>query len=143
MNILFVCKGNICRSPMAEGLMKKLYDKNSFAGLIESAGTENWNVGYGADPRAVKVAKEHGVDIGNHRARQVSEADLLRFDLILAMDRQNLARLKHFAIEESLAKVRLLAGNREVEDPYGGNLEDYRLAFDLIEKSCKEILLEL
>ena len=86
MDVLFVCLGNICRSPMAAGILSHIYEQNNISGIVESAGTMDWNVGSRADPRAISAARAHGVDLTKHRARQVEDSDFERFDIIFDAD---------------------------------------------------------
>ncbi len=120
-SILFVCLGNICRSPLAEGIFRHvLTGSDPKSGMtIDSAGTGAWHAGNPPDPRSVAVAEKHGIDISAQRARQVVEADFERFDLILAMDLENLGNLKNLRPHGSGADVRLFlnAPATEVPDP--------------------------
>ena len=124
--ILFVCLGNICRSPMAEGAMRAAAELAGLEVEIDSAGTGAWHVGNPPDTRAQATAKAHGIDISGLRARQVSAADFDRFDYIFALDRENLANLERLAPAGSPARVRMLmdcVSGREgeaVADPYYG-----------------------
>jgi protein-tyrosine phosphatase len=146
-SLLLVCLGNICRSPMAEGAVRKAFDE---AGLhhvsIDSAGTSAWHEGAGPDPRAVKVAMMRDIDIAHQRARQVAPEDFVNFDLILAMDGQNYARLKAMQPEDSTAVIRMFlefAGElpvREVPDPYYGHEEGFDHALDLIELAARGLV---
>lgn len=139
MNILFVCLGNICRSPMAEGIMRHIYDERSLPGLIDSAGTADWNVGHPASALSIAVAREHGIDITAHRARQICPDDFSRFDRIYCMDRDNELTLKNLAPEASRHKIRLLRSDADVSDPYSGTQSVYRHAFEVIEEACLKI----
>ncbi len=153
--ILAVCLGNICRSPTAEAVLRA---ELTVAGLtsaveVESAGTGDWHLGMGMDQGSRAELTERGYDGSRHRARQLNGSWLGRFDLILAMDRYNLADLRAMAADEETAgyRIRLLrtfdpdtaaAGGSadpyggEVPDPYHGTLEDYALSFDLIRAAC-------
>jgi protein-tyrosine phosphatase len=155
--ILAVCLGNICRSPTAEVVLRQ---ELALAGLtsaveVESAGTGDWHLGMAMDKGARSELAERGYDGSRHRARQLDGSWLSRFDLILAMDRYNLADLRAMAPDEETAgyRIRLLRAfdpdtpipgspgapdpyDGEVPDPYHGSLEDYSLSFDLIRAAC-------
>jgi protein-tyrosine phosphatase len=143
-SILVVCLGNICRSPMAEGAVRKALDEAGLAHVaVDSAGTSGWHEGGPPDPRAVKAALMRDIDIAHQRARQVTDDDFHRFGLILAMDGQNYARLKAMQPEGSTATIRMFmeyAGEvpvREVPDPYYGGEEGFDHALDLIELAAR------
>ncbi|HEY4277781.1 MAG TPA: low molecular weight protein-tyrosine-phosphatase [Conexibacter sp.] len=152
--IVFVCLGNICRSPTAEAVMTRLV---ADAGLddrieIESAGTGAWHVGNPPDPRATEAAAARGFTMRS-LARQVEPSDFARFDLLLAMDRDNLRNLRRLAPDaESAAKARLLrefdpasagSSDLDVPDPYYGGADGFDHVLDLIEAACAGLLHEL
>ncbi|HEY9731529.1 MAG TPA: low molecular weight protein-tyrosine-phosphatase [Drouetiella sp.] len=141
MNVLFVCLGNICRSPMAEGILKQIYRERQISGNVESVGLMDWNADKCADYRAVAVARENGLDITGHRARQIRKEDFDRFDVILAMDGHNIRLLERIAPPENQHKIKLLRGVGDIKDPYQGTDNDFREAFRLI-KDCIENLVE-
>jgi protein-tyrosine phosphatase len=141
MNVLFVCLGNICRSPMAEGILKQIYKERAITGNVESAGLMDWNADKCADYRAVAVARENGLDITAHRARQIRKDDFDRFDAILAMDGHNIRLLEKIATAENKHKIKLLRGVGDIKDPYQGTEKDFREAFRLI-KECIDTLVE-
>lgn len=144
MNVLFVCLGNICRSPMAEGIMKKLYEQMLINGTIDSAGTADWNAGRSADWRAISIARENGIDISSHRARQVNVEDFQHFEIIFAMDRDNATALRKIAPRSLASKIRLLrADGDDVPDPYHGNETLFRSTFRLIESCLNDIVNEM
>jgi protein-tyrosine phosphatase len=126
-SILFVCLGNICRSPLAEGALRHRVRQLDLGWTVDSAGTGGWHQGEAPDPRAIAVAKTHHVDIAMLRARQVRRDDFSRFDLILAMDHDNLAGLRALMPSGSPADLRLaldLVEGRQgqaVADPYYGD----------------------
>ncbi len=138
LNVLFVCLGNICRSPMAAGVMRRIYEEQGLDGTVESAGTANWNVGQAADRRAIKVANEHGIDIRAHRARQVSVDDFFRFDIIFALDHQNQRDLQKLVPSRHWNKIRLLHEGTDISDPYSGDEDVFRRSFEIIEACCLE-----
>ena len=124
--ILFVCLGNICRSPLAEAAVRAAAEEAGLAVEIDSAGTGGWHVGEPPDPRAIDVARRHGADIAGLRGRQVSQADFRRFDQIFALDRDNLAALRRLAPDDATAELALLLdlvpgrAGEGVHDPYYG-----------------------
>lgn len=142
-SVLFVCLGNICRSPLAEGVFRAIARRRGLAaGLtIDSAGTGGWHAGEPPDPRAVGVARRHGIDLSPIRARQVEAADFHAFDLILAMDEDNHADLADLDPGDGKAELRLLldfgAGPvRSVPDPYFGGAEGFEHVFRMIEAAA-------
>ncbi|GGB55576.1 low molecular weight protein-tyrosine-phosphatase [Blastomonas aquatica] len=126
-SIMFVCLGNICRSPLADGALRHEVARRGLGWRVDSAGIGGWHSGDAPDPRAIEVAARHGVDIAGLRARQVQPADFTRFDLILGMDHDNLAGLHGLAPARHAADVRLaldLVDGRQgqtVADPYYGD----------------------
>ncbi len=147
ISVLFVCLGNICRSPLAEGVFKHLVDGRGLTDRfeIDSAGTGGWHVGEPADARAAMVAESHGVALDS-RARQAVEGDLERFDYVIAMDRDNLAELERMAsgIEDG-AELHLLrdfdpAGGGEVPDPYYGGASGFETVYEMVTRSCEALL---
>ncbi|RKU02859.1 phosphotyrosine protein phosphatase [Burkholderia sp. Nafp2/4-1b] len=146
--ICFVCLGNICRSPTAEGVMRHQVDAAGLADRIEidSAGTGDWHVGEPPDTRAQAAARTRGYDLSALRARQVSAADFQRFDLLLAMDEANLAELRRRCPPEHRDKVRLLmeyapgVAETEVADPYFGGVQGFEQVLDQVERACAGLL---
>jgi protein-tyrosine phosphatase len=134
-SVLFVCMGNICRSPLAEAALRALASSRGVDLSIDSAGTGPWHVGEPPDPRSRAEAARHGVDISDQRARQVNIADFDCFDLIVAMDRDNLAHLRRMRPAGSGAELALLLDHvpgregQEVGDPYYGGPEGFRTAW--------------
>lgn len=141
--ILFVCLGNICRSPLAEGVFQDLIDTAGLTGefTVDSAGTGPWHVGNPPDERSIAVAARHGIDISGQRARTVEAADFVTFDAILAMDGNNLKTLTAMARQPS-AEIRLLLNTppRDVPDPYFGGPEGFQDVFRLIHSGCETFL---
>ena len=148
MNILFVCTGNICRSPTGEAVLRRMADDAGLGGgvTIESCGTHAYHVGQPPDVRARDAGERRGYDFSGQRARQVAVADFDRFDLILAMDGGHFDRLQRAAPAGRGGRIRRFlafapgAGRRDVPDPYYGGREDYELALDLIEAGCRGIV---
>jgi protein-tyrosine phosphatase len=148
--ILFVCLGNICRSPTAEGVFRHRARQAGFTDLqIDSAGTAGWHVGKAPDPRTVAAAQRRGYDLSALRARQVLVADFDHFDFVLAMDRQNLAELKSMAPRRAKASLGLFldyTGNaacREVPDPYYGGEAGFEQVLDLVEQASDGLIARL
>jgi protein-tyrosine phosphatase len=148
MKILFVCAGNICRSPTAEGVMVRLVGEAGLAGRVEldSAGTGGWHVGELPDPRTVEAARRRGVDLA-HRARQLRAGDLERFDLVLVMDGDNLRHVTAMAGLRARDKVRLLRSfdpeapaGAFVPDPYAGGPAGFDEVLDQCERACAGLL---
>jgi protein-tyrosine phosphatase len=152
--ILFVCMGNICRSPTAEGVMRRLLDDAGLSDRIEldSAGTGDWHVGNPPDARASEAALRRGITLDG-AARQVRPEDFERFDMIVAMDRRNVRELLALAPDEDAAeKVRLLrefdpasagAPDLDVPDPYYGGDHGFETVLDMVEAACRGLLDEL
>ena len=139
-SILFVCTGNICRSPTAEGVLRHLAEKEGIELRIASAGTGDWHVGNPPDERAQRHAKGRGYDLSAQRARQVRQSDFEEFDLILAMDRGHLRALERMAPPEARHKVRLFIPDRDVPDPYYGGPHGFEHVLDLVEAACRDLL---
>jgi protein-tyrosine phosphatase len=146
--ILFVCLGNICRSPTAEGVVRKIIRDNGLGGSIEvdSAGTHGYHIGEAPDPRACEAALKRGIDLSGLRARQVVRQDFERFDLLLAMDRHNLAQLRRGARPEHHAKIGLFMryssrfATDEVPDPYYGGEDGFELVLDMAEDAGRGLI---
>lgn len=146
--VLFVCMGNICRSPTAEAVMRKcLLDAGlQHHVLVDSAGTHDYHVGEPPDPRAQAAALRRGYDLSALRARQVSPEDFEEFDLLLAMDFNNLEVLQSMCPPERHAKLGLLMAYAEtrnatiVHDPYYRGAKDFDLVLDYIEDGCKGLI---
>jgi protein-tyrosine phosphatase len=145
VRILFVCMGNICRSPTAEGVMRHLLAERGLQDeiYVESAGTGGWHAGAPPDARSARAAAARGITLDG-AARQVTRADFEDFDLLVAMDRDNLRDLFAIAPPGTEHKVRmLLAGNRDVPDPYYGGPRGFENVLDLVEAACAQLLDEL
>ena len=142
-SVLFVCTGNICRSPTAEGVLRHLAKEEGIELHIQSAGIGDWHVGHPPDERAQKHAKTRGYDLSALRARQVRPSDFDEFDLILAMDRGHLRSLERMAPPQHRHKVRLFVAGGDVPDPYYGGPEGFERVLDLVEAACRSLLEEL
>lgn len=141
--ILFVCTGNICRSPTAEGVLRHLARLESVELHIESAGLGDWHIGQPPDERAQHHARNRGYDLSTQRARQVRPRDFEDFDLILAMDSGHLRALRKMAPPRHHAKIRLFVADSDVPDPYDGGAEGFEKVLDLVEAQCRRLLAEL
>ncbi len=142
-SILFVCTGNICRSPTAEGVLRHLSEKAGLELHIESAGLGDWHVGQPPDERSQQHARKRGYDLSTQRARQVTVPDFERFDMILAMDRGHLQALRKLAPAQHHARIRLFVEGRDVPDPYSGGPDGFEHVLDLVETRCRALLEEL
>jgi protein-tyrosine phosphatase len=138
-----VCLGNICRSPLAEGIMQHLVKQNGLDWEVDSAGTGNWHVGQGPDRRSTRAAKDNGIDISSQVCRVFRVSDFDEFDHIIVMDKNNLRDvLAQARNDEDRKKVSLLLGDKHVPDPY---YDDALFApvFKLIEQGCKDFIARL
>ncbi len=149
--VLFVCTGNICRSPTAEGVLRH---RVAAAGLtekihVDSAGTHGYHVGEPPDARAIHAARQRGIDISDLRARTVTANDFKHFDLILALDQEHLRHLERMQPPGQRTETGLfleysgLNGVKEVPDPYYGEARDFDHVLDLIEKAAEPLLIKL
>ena len=138
-----VCLGNICRSPIAEGVMQKLAIDEGFDWEVDSAGTGSYHIGSHPDQRSIAIAKQHGVDISQQKARTLEKEDLEFFDRIYVMDRQNYENVISLASNvEQMSKVELLIPERIVPDPY---FEDklFLPVFEMITTQCEKLFAQL
>lgn len=146
--LLFVCSGNICRSPTAEGVFRRLAEKHGVAArfAVDSAGIHGLHVGEPPDPRAAAVAASRGYDIRALRARQVTRADLGHFDLVLGMDEGHVVAARRLLPSAPAGRISLFLSHwdgapcRDVPDPYYGDERDFAYAFELIEKGAVALL---
>jgi protein-tyrosine phosphatase len=150
MRVLFVCLGNICRSPTAEGVLRHKLREAGLADQVEvaSAGTGDWHVGKAPDKRSQAAAKLRGYDLSAQRARQVSRADFVTYDLILAMDNSNLRHLKALQPAKGKAELDLFLRRYqseidEVPDPYHDSDQGFEQVLDLIERASDLLVIEL
>ena len=148
VSVIFVCMGNICRSPTAEAVFRKHVEDANLAGkiMIDSAGTIDFHTGKAPDLRSQRVAQRRGYDMANLRARQVEEGDFYRFDYVLAMDNENLAILQRLAPLDSDTKAQLFLEyarhrtEREVPDPYYGGSDGFERVLDMVEDAAAGLL---
>ncbi len=147
--VLFVCLGNICRSPTAEFVFRALAAREGLVIDVDSAGTGDWHVGEQADPRTVAHAAKRGYDLAPHRARQVKAEDFENYDLVLAMDASNLSNLRKICPPHRAQKLALfldhapVTGRREVPDPYTGGPEAFEEVLDLVEAASRGLIASL
>lgn len=143
--ILFVCLGNICRSPLAEGICRNMTQSRGLGELlIESAGTGSWHVGDPPDPRSIAKAAEYGINIADQRARKIRSSDFERFDLILAMDRSNLSTLRAAAPEANRNRIHhfmtlALGQPVDVPDPYTGGADGFETVYRMLDEGCEAL----
>lgn len=138
-----VCLGNICRSPLAEGIMRHLVNEHNLNWEIASAGTGNWHIGKAPDHRSIAAAKTLGYDISKQRAQQFNPFMFADYDLILVMDRNNLTDVKNLAkSDDERKKVKLFLDNDEVTDPYWDNAL-FSPVCKQVEERCMEIIKQL
>jgi len=149
--LLFVCMGNICRSPTAEGVMQKLVDEAGLQKAIEldSAGTHGYHVGASPDRRSQAAAAARGYDLSKLHSRQVADSDFVHFDMLLAMDKDNLYLLRERCPEQYQHKLKLMmefanhSPVTEVPDPYSGGMQGFEHVLDYLEDACSGLLKEV
>jgi len=146
ITILFVCLGNICRSPLAEGVFREVLREKGQEHLfeIDSAALGDWHVGQPPDPRSVAAARRHGLDISGQKCRQVNPEDFRHFDLIFGMDRDNTRRLQHLAPPDTRERVHLfleyaLGRPEEVPDPYYEDEESFEAVYRMIREASEAL----
>jgi protein-tyrosine phosphatase len=145
MKILFVCLGNICRSPLAEGILKSKLAKQNIQAEVESAGFESYHINESPDPRAVKLAEKHGINIRDNRCRLFTTEDFDKFDIIYVMDSSNYRDVQYFSRhDEDMDKVEYLLSvidgkNKAVPDPYYGGEAGFENVYNLINEACDKI----
>lgn len=151
MRILFVCMGNICRSPSAEGVFRHVLASRApeLQVEIDSAGTHDYHIGSPPDRRSIAAAKRRGIDLSSLRARMVAAEDFAHYDLILAMDDENLRELRQRAPAAQQHRIRLMmefapqAASRHVPDPYYGGAQGFEEVLDLLEEAAEGLLAEV
>jgi len=148
-SVLFVCLGNICRSPLAEAALRAEAEKAGVDIVVDSAGTGDWHIGSPPDPRAQAVAQRHGIDISTYAGRQVSAEDFHRFTHVFALDAENLKNLRRIRPSDGTAALRLLMDmvpGREgtgVVDPYFGDDAGFDQTWDDVTRAAKAIVADL
>ena len=152
VKVLFVCLGNICRSPLAEGILKYKVAQENLGDkvLVASAGTSGWHIDEPPDPRSIEVAEEHGIHLDSYGREAISE-DFEEFDYIIAMDRDNYSDLKSLpgSSKDGAAKLFLMRDydnvgrGLDVPDPYYGGDDGFRYVFELLDRSCQNLLEEI
>lgn len=146
MKLLFVCLGNICRSPLAEGIMKHKIAEQGLDWEVDSAGTGGWHAGDLPDSRSIQVAKKHGVDLTYQRARKLRSIDYEAFDRIYVMDSMNYQDVKRLANEDEYHKIELIMNevephrNINVPDPYYGEGDGFEHVFQMLDRACDAII---
>ncbi|MBO6829971.1 low molecular weight protein-tyrosine-phosphatase [Allomuricauda sp.] len=145
--VLMVCLGNICRSPLAEGILRSKVDSDKV--LVDSAGTAGYHIGNPPDKRSIAVAQKYGLDISHQRCRKFSRLDFLEFDLIYVMDRSNFSDVAQLASNAQEAqKVKLLLSEvdldlQEVPDPYYGGADGFENVYQMVDQACEAIAKKL
>lgn len=145
-SVLVVCLGNICRSPLAEAALRNEASKAGIALLVDSAGTSDWHIGKGPDPRATATALRYGIDISRYQARQISQEDFERFDMIFALDHENLANIQSIAPSGHQAHVSLLMDmvpgreGQPVADPYYGDEAGFEVTWGEVQAAAREVV---
>jgi len=146
MKVLMVCLGNICRSPLAEGILSRMAEEAGLSWEVDSAGTGSWHIGQQPDPRSIAIAREKGLDITHQRGRQFDQEDFDRFDLILTMDRENYRNVMQLArTEDDRQKVAMIMNlaqpgkDLSVPDPYW-NDKGFEQVYDMLEHACERLV---
>ncbi len=146
MNILMVCLGNICRSPLAQGILEAKIAQLSLQWTVDSAGTGSWHAGDPPDPRSVAIARKYGLDISGQRARQVRSVDFEAFNLLVAMDASNYQDLMQMALnDQEKAKIKLMRNfpepgqNRGVPDPYWDD-DGFDKVYHMLDQACEHLI---
>lgn len=145
LKVLMVCLGNICRSPLAEGILRHKATKETIE--VDSAGTSNYHIGEAPDPRSIAIAGKYGIDIRSQRGRQFQVSDFTEFDLIYAMDQSNYQHIVAMAPDETTRnKVHMILNelypgeNMDVPDPYYGGDQGFENVFRMLDLACDKIL---
>lgn len=140
-SILFVCLGNICRSPLAEGIAKEYIKQQNLDIKVDSAGTGDWHVNQSPHKDSIKIAKLKGIDISNQRARQVTQDDFEKFDLIIGLDNSNIQNLKNLGCQNLVKLGDFGFDGQDVPDPYFfDGFEGFDKVFEMIEVCVKELI---
>lgn len=141
-----VCLGNICRSPLAEGIMRSKIEQHNLDWMVDSAGTSSWHIGHPPDERSIKIAEENGIDISMQKARQFETQDFNKFDKILVMDSSNYSNVKNIGNQENSDMIELILNyvqpgmNMNVPDPYYN--DNFHEVFQLLDEACDQIVQE-
>lgn len=150
MKVLMVCLGNICRSPLAQGILEKKVAENNLTVEVDSAATSDYHIGDKADPRSISKAAEYGIDITNQRGRQIQKSDFTEFDRIFAMDTTNYSNIVSLTNnQEDINKVELILNltypeaNMSVPDPYYGGEDGFENVYRLLDAACDVIIDQL
>jgi len=142
-SIIFVCLGNICRSPLAEGIAKKIILEKNLNILVDSAGTGDWHIGESPCDNSIKVASQHGVDISQQQSRQVTQEDFIKYDLIIGLDDSNMKNLEKLGASNALKLGSFGANNEDVPDPYFfDGFEGFDKVYEMIHLCVTELLKE-
>lgn len=146
VSVLFVCLGNICRSPLAEGVFRHIVEQQGIAERIktDSAGTGGWHTGEAPDRRSIAVASRYGLDLSKLKARQINKRDFSTFDIILGMDASNVSNIRRIAPDEARKRVHLfstltLGEAWDVPDPYYGDASDFERVYHMISEGCMSL----
>lgn len=150
MKVLMVCLGNICRSPIAHGILEKKAAQNQLNIIVDSAGTGSWHINKSPDIRSIEVAKSHGIDISKQKARQFKVMDFEKFDVIYVMDKSNFNSINDLDIEKKYSKkIKLILNeiypnkNNDVPDPYYGEKNGFEVVYNLLDKASDKIIQRL
>lgn len=150
MKVLMVCLGNICRSPIAHGILEKKAAQNQLNIIVDSAGTGSWHINKSPDIRSIEVAKSHGIDISKQKARQFKVMDFEKFDVIYVMDKSNFNSISDLDIEKKYSKkIKLILNeiypnkNNDVPDPYYGEKNGFEVVYNLLDKASDKIIQRL
>ena len=145
-----VCLGNICRSPIAHGILEKKAAQNQLNIIVDSAGTGSWHINKSPDIRSIEVAKSHGIDISKQKARQFNVMDFEKFDIIYVMDKSNFNTINGLDIEKKYSKkIKLILNeiypnkNNDVPDPYYGEENGFEVVYNLLDKASDKIIQQL
>lgn len=148
-SVLFVCTGNICRSPTAEGILRKRVEELGLEVVVDSAGTHGYHVGDAPDPRSIRAAAKRGYDISRLKGRKLSNDDFERFDFVVALDDEHMRLMQRACPPVHQHKLRGMmqfapdAAHREVPDPYYGPADGFELVLDLLEQAVEGLLQEI